>query len=45
MTDAEGTPGTTTTLYVSDEAITDFTIMDGRKGERGISLLHVSTSP
>lgn len=45
IVDNEGTPGVHTTFYVSDEAVTDFTVMNGHKGERGISLLHIQTAP
>lgn len=45
ITDEDNTPGVHTTFYVSGDAVTDFTVMDGHKGERGISLLHVTTAP
>lgn len=40
-----GVPGVHTTFSLSSGDLTDFTVMNGDKGERGISLLHVSTSP
>lgn len=43
--DEEGTPGVKTTFLVSSEPVTDFTVMDGHKGERGTALLHVTTAP
>lgn len=45
IVDEDNTKGIHTTFYVSGDEITDFTVMDGHKGERGTSLLHVSTSP
>lgn len=45
VTDIDGTPGVHTAFYVSGDEVTDFTVMNGHKGERGISLLHVSTAP
>lgn len=45
ITDTNGTPGVHTTFYVSGDEVTDFTVMNGHKGERGISLLHITTSP
>lgn len=45
VTDEDGTPGVHTSFYADEEDLADFTIMNGHKGERGISLLHVSTSP
>lgn len=45
LVDADGTPGVRTSFYVDGEDLTEFTLMDGHKGERGISLLHVQTSP
>lgn len=45
VTDEDNTLGVRTTFYVSGDEITDFTVMNGRKGERGTSLLHASTSP
>jgi len=45
ITDTDGTSGIHTTFYVSGDEVTDFTVMDGHKGDRGISLLHVTTAP
>lgn len=45
ITNDDGLPGVHTTFYVSEDEVTDFTVMDGHKGDRGISLLHVSTAP
>lgn len=45
VTDDAGTTGVHTSFYADNENLTDFTIMNGSKGERGLSLLHVSTSP
>lgn len=40
-----GIPGVHTTFSITGDILTDFTIMNGDKGDRGISLLHVSTAP
>lgn len=45
ITDDEGISGIHTTFYVSGDEVTDFTVMDGHKGDRGISLLHITTAP
>ena len=45
IVDENNIPGIHTTFYVSDDAVTDFTIMNGDKGERGTSILHIQTAP
>lgn len=45
ITNDDGASGIHTSFYVSGDEVTDFTIMNGEKGNRGISLLHVSTAP
>lgn len=40
-----GVPGVHTSFYADGEDLVDFTVMDGEKGARGTSLLHVNTAP
>lgn len=45
IVDEDGLTGVHTTFYSDGDEFVDFTLMDGEKGDRGISLLHVTTAP